>query len=159
MGKSKRRKRSLSPVLMIFAAGGIVGSIFGAMAFPRVEVKTEYVTEYIREYRYIYTEEEQPEIKYTSLGMFDITAYCACVKCCGKSDGITATGTRATEGRTIAADPKVLPYGTKVIINGHEYVVEDCGGAIKGNKIDIYFDSHEDALQFGVQRLEVFVSE
>lgn len=81
------------------------------------------------------------------------TAYCGCVKCCGKSDCITSTGTRATEGRTIAADPRVIPYGTHVLINGHEYIVEDCGGAINGNRIDIYFESHADALQFGVQNV------
>ena len=83
------------------------------------------------------------------------TAYCGCVHCCGKSDCITATGTRATEGRTIAADPRVIPYGTHVLINGHEYIVEDCGGAINGNRIDIYFESHADALQFGVQTVTV----
>ena len=83
------------------------------------------------------------------------TAYCGCVQCCGKSDCITATGTRATEGRTIAADPRVIPYGTHVLINGHEYIVEDCGGAINGNRIDIYFESHADALQFGVQTVTV----
>ena len=83
------------------------------------------------------------------------TAYCGCVQCCGKSDCITATGTRATEGRTIAADPRVIPYGTHVLIDGHEYIVEDCGGAINGNRIDIYFESHADALQFGVQTVTV----
>ena len=83
------------------------------------------------------------------------TAYCGCVHCCSKSDCITATGTRATEGRTIAADPRVIPYGTHVLINGHEYIVEDCGGAINGNRIDIYFESHADALQFGVQTVTV----
>ena len=83
------------------------------------------------------------------------TAYCGCVQCCGKSDCITATGTRATEGRTIAADPRVIPYGTHVLINGHEYIVEDCGGAINGNRIDIYFESHKDALQFGVQTVTI----
>ena len=83
------------------------------------------------------------------------TAYCGCVQCRGKSDCITATGTRATEGRTIAADPRVIPYGTHVLINGHEYIVEDCGGAINGNRIDIYFESHADALQFGVQTVTV----
>ena len=83
------------------------------------------------------------------------TAYCGCVQCCGKSDCITATGTRATEGRTIAADPRVIPYGTHVLINGHEYIVEDCGGAINGNRIDIYFESHADALQFGVQTVTI----
>lgn len=97
----------------------------------------------------------------TSLGTYKITAYCACKKCCGKSPddpryGITATGTRATQGRTIAADPKVLPYGTVVVINGHEYVVEDCGGAIDGKEIDMYFDSHQEAREWGNQYWEVF---
>ena len=83
------------------------------------------------------------------------TAYCGCVQCCGKADCITATGTRATEGRTITADPRVIPYGTHVLINRHEYIVEDCGGTINGNRIDIYFESHADALQFGVQTVTV----
>ena len=89
--------------------------------------------------------------------VYRITAYCACEKCCGKTDGITATGTIATEGRTIAVDPNVIPYGTEVIINGHTYIAEDCGGAINGNSIDMYFDSHEAALQWGVRYLEVVV--
>jgi len=96
-----------------------------------------------------------------SLGTYKITAYCACQKCCGKSPddpryGITATGTKATQGRTIAADPRVLPYGTVVVINGHEYIVEDCGGAIKGKEIDMYFDSHQEARKWGNQYWEVF---
>ena len=91
-----------------------------------------------------------------NLGTFKITAYCPCEKCCGKwADGITATGTKATEGRTIAVDPKIIPLGTKVIISGHEYIAEDTGGAIKGKRIDIYFESHTAALEWGVQNLEV----
>lgn len=85
------------------------------------------------------------------------TAYCGCSYCCGKSDRITATGTRATEGRTIAADPHVLPYGTHVLINGHEYIVEDCGGDIVQNRIDIYFESHTDAWNFGRKAVTVEV--
>lgn len=86
-----------------------------------------------------------------------VTAYCPCVKCCGKSDGITATGTKATEGRTIAVDPNKIPYGTKVVIDGQTYIAEDCGGAIKGNRIDLYFDSHQEALNFGRQTKEVTI--
>ena len=88
---------------------------------------------------------------------YTITAYCPCVKCCGKTDGITATGTKATEGRTIAVDPDKIPYGTEVIIDGQIYIAEDCGGAIKGNKIDIYFESHEEALEWGRQEKEVTI--
>ena len=90
----------------------------------------------------------------TTTTTFKVTAYCPCVKCCGKTDGITATGTLATAGRTIAVDPTVIPYGSEVILNGHTYIAEDCGGAIKGNKIDMFFDTHEEALQWGVQYIE-----
>lgn len=95
------------------------------------------------------------------------TAYDHCQKCCGvwatnrpKDENgndivITASGTIATEGRTIAVDPKVIPYGTEVIINGHTYIAEDCGGAVKGNAIDIYFDSHEEAVTFGKRSVDV----
>lgn len=98
------------------------------------------------------TTAETTEAKSTTT--FKVTAYCACAKCCGKSDGITASGTKATQGRTIAVDPRYYPYGTKIILNGKTYVAEDCGGAIKGNRIDLYFDSHQDALQWGVRYVE-----
>ena len=90
--------------------------------------------------------------------LYTVTAYCPCVKCCGKSDGITATGTKATEGRTIAVDPRKIPYGTEVEIEGVGVrIAEDCGGAIKGNRIDLYFDSHQDALNFGRQTKQVTI--
>lgn len=76
---------------------------------------------------------------------------------CGKSDGITASGAKVKQGRTVAADWSVLPCGTHIRIDGHEYIVEDCG--VKGNVIDIYFDSKADALEFGVQTVTVEVIE
>ena len=88
--------------------------------------------------------------------IFKITAYCACAKCCDVETGITASGTRATAGRTIAASSQYA-FGTKMIINGKEYIVEDRGGAITGNKIDLYMDSHADALVWGVKYLPVEV--
>ena len=105
--------------------------------------------------------EELNRIKATStnlnyIGDFKITHYCVCPKCCGKSPtnptyGITATGTLATAGRTIAVDPRKIPYGSKVVIDGHTYIAEDCGGLIKGNKIDICVSSHTEAYQRGVR--------
>lgn len=98
------------------------------------------------------------------LGEFKLTAYCPCVKCCGKSDGITATGTLAEEGRTIAVDPRVIPYGSTVTLyyedgTVHTYTAEDCGGAIKENRIDVFFDDHQAAREFGVQTAYVYVEE
>jgi 3D (Asp-Asp-Asp) domain-containing protein len=86
------------------------------------------------------------------------TAYCSCVNCCGKSDGITASGVKARANHTIAVDRSVIPLGTEVIIDGSTYVAEDTGGAIKGNRIDIYFDSHSDALAFGRRTIEIEVN-
>lgn len=88
--------------------------------------------------------------------IYKITAYCSCAKCCGKSTGITAMGTKATAGRTVAASSQ-FSFGTKLNINGHTYTVEDRGGAIKGNKIDIYVNSHAEALAWGVRYLPVSV--
>ena len=87
------------------------------------------------------------------------TAYCGCAQCCGKSDCITASGVRAEEGRTIAADLSVFPFGTKLRINGNIYIVEDCGGGINGNRLDIFKNDHQTALEFGVQIVEVEVIE
>lgn len=101
------------------------------------------------------------------IGTFTATAYCPCVKCCGiwsaehpsrDADYVqrTSSGTIPEEGRTIAADWSVLPEGSEVIIDGHTYIVEDRGGAVKGNSIDIFFESHEAAVEFGVQEVELY---
>ena len=91
-----------------------------------------------------------------SSGRYKVTAYCSCARCCGKTNGITASGARATAGHTVAA-PSTFAFGTKLLINGKTYVVEDRGGAIQGNRIDIYMNSHSDALAWGVRYLDVEV--
>lgn len=91
-------------------------------------------------------------------GIYKITAYCACAKCCGKTNGITASGVKATANHTIAA-PSTFAFGTKVVINGTTYVVEDRGGAIQGNRIDIYMNSHQEALKWGVRYLQLDIIE
>lgn len=88
--------------------------------------------------------------------VYKITAYCPCSKCCGKTNGRTASGTTATAGRTVAASSK-FAFGTKLNIGGHVYTVEDRGGAINGNKIDIFVNTHAEALQWGVRYLNVSV--
>lgn len=89
-------------------------------------------------------------------GVYKVTAYCACMKCCGKTNGITASGVKATANHTIAA-PRTFAFGTKVVIDGVTYTVEDRGGAIQGNRIDIYMNSHSEALKWGVRYVEVEV--
>ncbi len=88
---------------------------------------------------------------------YKITAYCSCAKCCGKSTGRTASGAKATAGVTVAA-PAKFAFGTKLNIGGHVYTVQDRGGAIQGNRIDVYVSSHSAALQWGVKYLPVSVA-
>lgn len=107
-------------------------------------------------------------LEYTEVIQLEATAYCACYKCCGKYPsnkyyGITKTGTRAKVG-TIAVDPKVIPLGTKMYVEGlngaKNYglgTAEDIGGAIKGNIIDLYFDTHAETRQWGRQQVNVYI--
>lgn len=104
-------------------------------------------------------------IKPVNLGEFKLTAYCSCEECCGiwaknRPNGVVygAIGEELKEDYSIAVDPDVIPYNSEVIINGKTYEAQDCGGAIKGNRIDVYFEDHSDALEFGVQYAEIFVN-
>ena len=97
--------------------------------------------------------------------LFTVTSYCSCRICCGAYSpevtgrpAHTATGTEPQEGRTIAVDPSVIPYGSHVVIEGFgTYIAEDCGGGVKGNHIDMYFENHEDAIKFGRRQLYVTI--
>lgn len=106
------------------------------------------------------TEETIVESNY--LGTFTVTAYCGCSQCCGayaegRGDVVTgAIGEPLTAGYSIAVDPNVIALGSTVYINGQEYKAQDTGGAIKGNRIDMYFDNHAEAVEFGVQYMEVY---
>lgn len=99
----------------------------------------------------------------TYLGEFRITHYCACSICCGQyADGITATGTAATEGRTIAVDPSVIPYGSRVAIFYDDgiiryYTAEDCGDGITGKTVDVFIADHNRARQIGVKSGSVYI--
>lgn len=152
-------------IIAIFAAGFVVG-MYGRSApdaetadfyNDRITSDTSSVAEVEKTGEKTHAERtETHAAQYTEITV-TATAYCPCAKCCGKTDGITASGTKATAGRTIAVDPSVIPYGTEVIINGITYVAEDCGGAVKGNDIDIFFNTHEEALNFGRQQLVAMV--
>lgn len=98
----------------------------------------------------------EPDLTY--LGSFAATAYCSCSQCCGAySSGYTASGTLATEGRTIACN--TLPFGTQVYIEEYGYyIVEDTGWSPYGEAwLDIFFESHDSALAFGLRTVEVYL--
>ena len=99
---------------------------------------------------------KQNQVAY--IGKYKITYYCACKQCCGKTNGITASGAKVQEGVTVAADTSKLPFGTNIYISGIGWrTVQDRGGAIKGNRLDIYISSHNDPMPYNVQNLDVWV--
>jgi 3D (Asp-Asp-Asp) domain-containing protein len=90
------------------------------------------------------------------LGRFKLTAYSG--PQLGQARPITATGTSARAGRTVAVDPKVIPLGSRIYIDGiGERIAEDIGGGVKGQHIDLYLPSRPQARRFGVQRGTVSV--
>ena len=95
--------------------------------------------------------------KTVNMGRFKLTAYCKCHSCSEGYDDTTATQCKAKAGRTIAVDPSVIPYGTRVLIGETVYVAEDCGGGVEGDHIDIYMDSHAETEEFGVKYANVYI--
>lgn len=94
------------------------------------------------------------------IGEFKITYYCPCEKCSGiwgTSIKAPCSDHKALPNHTIAVDPDVIPLGTEVLINGTVYVAEDVGSAVNGNTIDIFVESHDEAVNNGVDFMEVYV--
>lgn len=97
----------------------------------------------------------------TRLDDVTVTHYDVCVECCGKTDGITASGVKATPGVTVAVDPDVIPLGADVLVDYgdeeiHYYKADDVGGAIQGNRIDLCVETHEESLQLGQRTATVW---
>lgn len=145
--------------LLLMSCEGLVDSLFGEPTAPE-EPKPTPVT--IAPYEYPPGRDNYiPASRHRELGRtktFEATAYTLED---GDGDGLTSTMVEPQEGRTIAVDPEVIPYGSRVIIDGHTYIAEDCGGAIKGNRLDIYMGSgpeaREKALKFGRREVEAIV--
>lgn len=124
---------------------------------PKQEIIEKQVNYMAKEEKSVIDNPSENERVY--LGKFKITHYCACKKCCGENaQGITASGKRVEEGKTIAVDTKVIKMGSKVYIEGYgEMEAQDTGSAIKGNIIDVYVADHNQALQMGVVYKDVYL--
>lgn len=88
---------------------------------------------------------------------YTITAWCSCKKCTSSwSGGPTASGVMPQANRTVAA-PRSFPFGTRVIIGGKQYAVEDRTSPRYEGRFDIYMETHQEALEFGNQAMKVWV--
>lgn len=94
----------------------------------------------------------------TFLGEFTITGYCDC-DACSSGYNLTYSGTVPKANHTLSADLTVLPIGSKVWIDGIIYTVEDMGSSVDGQKVDIFYDNHEDALAKGTFTSDVYLVE
>lgn len=93
-----------------------------------------------------------------------VTYYDACILCCGKDDGITASGAVAVPYETCAVDPAVIPLGSSVLVDYGDGTIlrlraEDTGSAVRGNHVDVCVSGHEEALALGNQRATVYWEE
>ena len=155
----KHNRIILISCVIVFIIGAIFGYEISSFTVRSVEKQSDA--------KPIQTSNEtitEPQKEVIYLGEFKLTAYCSCEKCCGswafdRPDGVVygASGNELKSGYSIAVDPSVIPYGTEVIIDGVTCRADDCGGAIKGNRIDVYFNDHKEALEFGVQYANVFM--
>lgn len=132
----------------------------GAEAARALGCADEYVLKWFGD-RWTEANNERKDLEaqqQVNLGTFRISHYCPCSICNGAYTGQpTALGTDLTPGRTIAVDPNVIPLGSHVIINGHEYIAEDTGGLIKGRRIDLLVETHSEAQAKGVIWADVYL--
>jgi 3D (Asp-Asp-Asp) domain-containing protein len=98
------------------------------------------------------------QAKKISMGRFVLTAYCPCEECSeGYGRKCAKPNTYARSEHTVAVDPSVINLGDTLLINGKKYVAEDTGGKVTGEKIDIFFDTHEEVESFGVKHGDVTI--
>lgn len=121
---------------------------------PKVDIIQEEPK--VKKIKYVKIKQNRP-FKAREYADWKITAYCPCKACSGKYGRNTATGKIARSNHTIAVDPKIIKYGSKVYIDGKKYIAEDCGGDVKGYHIDIFFDTHDEVEAFGKQYKQVIV--
>lgn len=134
--------------------------------------ETKEIEKEVKAVSYRELAENNPPEEYKQVIEATATAYCLCQKCCGKSPsspgyGVTASGLKIIPGtgmKVIAVDPKVIPLGSKVYVQGlngawdYGYAVAgDTGGAIKSMKIDLYMDSHQETLSWGRKKVNIYV--
>ena len=155
LGAIDKIKKPIARILLL--AGAITAFSFAsADDLTEARVKNELLNSR--------NELKQELNEWENIGEFKITADCSCEKCCGvwaenRPNGVvyTASGEKAEAGKTIAVDTSVIPFGTEVKIGDVIYTAQDTGSAVKGNVIDVYYDSHEEALNHGAkyQKVEV----
>ena len=173
MEKLKNKVRNLHLMLFLTIAIYIGFLIFIVLVSTKEEPKDIAVRETTQTEKHmqVLSVEEESPIRLNYIGNFKLTAYCPCSKCCGKwgknrpadeagNDIVyTASGAIAQANKTVAVDTDIIPYGTILLIDGEEYIAQDTGSKVKGQVIDIYFETHEEAENYGCKYQEIYAVE
>lgn len=158
--KAEKRRETMLKCLQFAGAFALTATlIFATQIVPEIK-KLETTPEMEKSMVQALSAETIPTRPWHVIESATVYHYCPCEKCCGKSVdnpayGMTRSGTVATVGRTIAVDPEIIPLGSEVVIDGQTYIAEDTGGAIKGYTVDIYCESHAEAVEKGVYQTEI----
>ena len=84
--------------------------------------------------------------------IFEVIGYCPCVQCCGKNEGLNVHGRSPQANHTIAA-PHKYPIGTRIVLDGYgTFYVEFVGGSVRGNRIERFFNTQQEVLNWGIKR-------
>lgn len=147
-------KRIISTILIIIALSLILG-----LSKPKATLLSTNITQ-INTTVVANPPQIESEIPLWQTIQMRVTAYCPCEKCCGRyADGITASGHKIQPNETFVAADKHYPFGTEMIVPGYNnnnpVKVLDRGGAIKDNRLDIFFPSHQQALNWGVKLIDI----
>ena len=94
---------------------------------------------------------------YINMGECKITYFCPCEICSGQWGRQTYSGKTARSEHTVAVDPDIFDIGSRLLIDGKEYIAEDIGGGVNGDHVDIFVDTHEETLEGGVKYKDVKV--
>lgn len=150
-------KRVISSFFILVAILCLVGNICQSFTFGNT--LSDISSKYNQLMLSLQPELVERDMPYKKLGRFELTWYCPCEKCVGKKKEVrTYTGTKPKAGRTLAVDPNIVPLGSILYVQGYGYfIAEDIGSAIKGNHVDIYVDSHREALQNGKKIANIYL--
>lgn len=170
-----KKRGNKYPLIIAFVAImfclGVLGVFYQAKSLKIADLEAKRIIEADKPVLEAVPDTAVEAVSIRYIGEFKVTAYCSCEKCCGKwatdrptdKDGnkivYTASGAVAEAGKTVAVDTDLIPYGTHLLINGNEYIAQDTGSKVNGQVIDVYFDSHEEAVNFGCQNYSIYVIE
>lgn len=144
----------------IEAMGSKYGIVQGDLNTTRAVWATRILTDTDIQYESSDINEENgtDHIKGENLGNFKVSYFCSSDLCSDLANANASEETPMVEEYTIATDPEVIPYGTKIMVNGHIYTAADTGRIVKGKEVAIYLNDHTKEKIIGENQVDVYLT-